>query len=108
MYLLTSETHTAPECLVRRSNEAVDRQDVRKVQTTAKDKLGELLHARNLMFLEEDKVADGETIAAFKRSVDGEAVRKQESTNNQSRLIRVTNLGQPCTRVRILSFHYGR
>ena len=77
--------HTAEDCFVRRSNEAIGRQDARLSGNKApveKKKGGPSAQA-NVMFLQESEPAVAEdTVAAFKRTADGETLTKQQRMQN--------------------------
>ena len=77
--------HTAKTCFVKRSNDAVEKQDVRIAKnnepTEAKGagKSGQ----NNTMFVNEDRPVEEEnTVAAFKRTADGETLAKQQRIQN--------------------------
>lgn len=78
MYLSSSEVTQYSKFIVRRCNEAIDSQDVHKIQSGVNEIPGESSQPRSVMFLEEDEIAEGETEAAFKRSADEETLNKQQ------------------------------
>ncbi len=80
--------HRAADCFVRRSNETVDGQKceagpiVRTGQNAPQANQGESSEPRNVMFLDEEGEEAEETVAAFKRSADGETLTKQQRMQN--------------------------
>ncbi len=73
--------HTVENCFVKRSNETVDRQDVRfaKNSETTKPKGSGPSGQNNVMFVkQDDPVEEENTVAAFKRSADGETLTNQK------------------------------
>ncbi len=67
--------HTTETCFVRRRNEAVDKQDVRflKPSAPAESKRAGPSGQNDIMFVQENElVQEDNTVAAFKRSADGE------------------------------------
>ena len=69
--------HRAEDCFVRRSNEAVDKQDVGLLRTNSADDSSNnhLVKANNVIFVEQE---DDETVAAFKRPATGEILTRQQ------------------------------
>ena len=73
--------YRSEDCLVSRSNEAVDEQDVRILRTNSADDSSNnsLAKADSVMFVEKE---DDETVAAFKRSATRETLTKQQRMQN--------------------------
>ncbi len=73
---------------MRRSNEAVDSQDVRAGrsvrtgQSASRANQDESSEPRNVMFFDEKEEEAEETVASFKRYADGETMVKQLRTQN--------------------------
>ncbi len=77
--------HTVETCFIKRSNEAVEKQNVRftKNSEPSKDKGAGPSGRNNIMFVKEDDLIEEEnTVAAFKRSADGETLSKQQRMQN--------------------------
>ncbi len=73
--------HTAEKCFPKRSNEAVEKQDVRfaKSSEPTEAKRAGPSGQNYIMFLKEDKPVEEEnTVAAFKRTAEGETLSKQQ------------------------------
>ncbi len=77
--------HTAENCFVKRSNEAVEKQDVRfdKSSEATENKDAGPSRQNNIMFVKEDEIVEEEnTVTAFKRTADGETLTKQQRMPN--------------------------
>ncbi len=76
---------TVENCLVKRNNEAVEKQDIRFAKSSEPTKAKEAGPSgqNNIMFVKEDEPVEEEnTVASFKRSADGEALTKQKRKQN--------------------------
>ena len=77
--------HTVENCLVKRSKEAVEKQDVRfaKNSELSKAKGAGASEQNNIMFVkEDDPIEEENTVAAFKRSAGGETLTEQQRMQN--------------------------
>ncbi len=77
--------HTAENCFIKRSNEAVEKQDVSFDKNTepTKAKGAGPSGQNNIMFvIEDDRVEEENTVAALKRPADGETLTIQQRMQN--------------------------
>ncbi len=87
--------HTTENCFVEKSNEAVEKQDVRSgknTEPTDTKGTGSLVQD-NIMFVkEDDPIEEDYTVAAFKKSADGEILTKQQQMQNDTDAYNETQL----------------
>ncbi len=80
--------HTVENCVVKRCNEAVEKQDARFAENskTTKPKGSGPFGQNNIMSVkEDDPVEEEKAVTAFERSADGETLTKQEKDAERHR-----------------------